>query len=133
MKFEDLYPHDIYANEAGVKLIELTDEKAKMELKIERRHLNGGNTAHGGAIFLLCDITMAAMANHKQFPSVSIQSDIRFLSAAKEGDVITAEAVEVFSRKRLFNCRVEVANQRGEKIAIAEGMFHTKQEFKVGQ
>lgn len=126
MRFEDIYKRDIFANEAGVVLDELNDDHAIMHVVVEKRHLNGGNTAHGGLIFLLCDIAMAAMANHRQPISVSIQSDIRFLAAALEGDTLTAEAFEVFGRKRMYNSRVEIKNQRGELIAVAEGMYHTK-------
>ncbi len=131
MTFEEVYKHDYFANEAGVVLESLNDERAVMTLKIEKRHLNGGSTAHGGAIFLLTDITMAAIANHLQIGSVSIQSDIRFFAAAFEGDTLTAEAVEVFGRKSLFNSRVTVTNQQGELIAVAEGMYYRKQSFKA--
>ena len=131
MSFETIYKYDRFANEAGVVIEELCDSYAKMTLKVESRHLNAGDVAHGGVIFLLADITMAAMANHKQPISVSIQSDIRFLAAANEGDILTAEAVEVFGRKSLYNCRVTVTNQSDELIAIAEGMFHTKRNVKI--
>ncbi len=133
MNFTEIYKHDIYANEAGITLEELNDEHAIMSLTIEKRHLNAGNVAHGGVLFLLCDITMAAMANHKQLGSVSIQSDIRFLAAAKEGDILTAEAVEVFGRKSLYNSRTTITNQEGEMIAIAEGMYYIKKSFKVAE
>lgn len=126
MKFEDIYKNDLFANDNGVILEELNDDHAVMSIKIERKHLNGGNTAHGGVIFLLADITMAAMANHRQPLSVSIQSDIRYLAAAFEGDTLRAEAVEVFGRKKLYNSRVSITNQSGDLIAVAEGMFHTK-------
>ncbi len=131
MTFEEVYTRDYFANDAGITLKSLTDERAVMELKIEKRHLNGGATAHGGAIFLLTDITMAAIANKIQLGSVSIQSDIRFFAAAFEGDTLTAEAVEVFGRKSLFNSRVTVCNQNGELIAVAEGMYYRKQSFKI--
>lgn len=126
MKFEEIYKNDIFANETGVVLEELNDQHALMSIKIEKRHLNGGNVAHGGVVYLLADIALAAMANHKQPLSVSIQSDIRFLSAAKEGDTLTAEATEVFGRKSLYNSRVTITNQDGDMIAVAEGMLHTK-------
>ncbi len=126
MKFEEIYKSDIFANEMGILLRELNDDHAVMTLKVEHRHLNGGNTIHGGALFTLADIAMAAMANHRQPLSVSIQSDIRYLAPAFEGDTITAEAVEVFARKRLYNSRVTITNQDGRLIAIAEGMYHTK-------
>lgn len=131
MNFEEVYKNDIFANEAGVVLDELNESGAKMSIKIERRHLNGGNVAHGGVLCLLTDIAMAAVANFNQPFSVSIQSDIRFLAAGLEGDVLTANAVGVFGRKSLYNCRATVTNQRGEMIAIAEGMFHTKSKFKA--
>ncbi len=131
MKFEDIYKLDIFANEAGVRLISLGEDGAVMEVDVEARHLNAGRVAHGGLIFLLTDITMAAMANFRQIGSVSIQSDIRFLAAAKEGDRLTAHATEVFGRKSLYNSRVSVTNQDGELIAIAEGLYYVKKSFAI--
>lgn len=133
MDFREMYKEDIFATETGVVLDELCSDYAKMYLKVEKRHLNAGKVAHGGVLFLLADITMAAMANFLQAPSVSIQSDIRFLSVAKEGDVITAIAEPVYFRKSLSNCRVRVENQDGELIVVAEGMFHTKRKFNLEQ
>ena len=129
MDFKDIYKRDIFANKTGAVLEELTDTYAKMSLKVEDRHLNGGGFAHGAAIFLLADITMAAMANQKQLGSVSIQSDIRFLSAAIKGDTLFAEAEAVYGGKTLNNCRVTIVNQNGDQIAIAEGMFYAKKKF----
>ncbi len=131
MTFEEIYKHDKFANDAGITLKSLSEEGAVMEFKVEARHLNAGGTAHGGSIFLLSDITMAAMANFKQIGSVSIQSDIRFLGAAFEGDTLTAEAVEVFGRKSLYNSRVTITNQNGDMIAVAEGLYYVKRSFKV--
>ena len=129
MEFKELYKDDIFANETGVVLEEVNDDYAKMHLKVERRHLNGGGYVHGGVVFLLADIAMAAMANHRQIGSVSIQSDIRFLSAAAEGDTLFAKSKAVFGGKTLNNCRVDIVNQDGKMIAIAEGMFYVKQSF----
>lgn len=131
MDFKELYKHDIFANQNGIVLEDVNDDFAKMSLIVEPRHLNGGGTIHGGVLFLLADMTMAALANHKQFPSVSIQSDIRFFAAACQGDTITATAEEVFGRKSLYNSRVTIVNQDGKKIAVAEGMFYVKRSFQV--
>ncbi|MFI3258546.1 MAG: PaaI family thioesterase [Rikenellaceae bacterium] len=129
MKFEELYKMDTFANETGVVLDELNDDHAVMHIEIKPQHLNGVKTAHGGVVYLLADITMAAMANYKQTPSVSIQSDIRFIGAAVEGDTLTAEAVEVSgSGKTLYNSRVTIKNQNGVLIAVAEGMLFTKRK-----
>lgn len=120
---------DTFANETGVVLDELNDDHAVMHIEIKPQHLNGVKTAHGGVVYLLADITMAAMANYKQTPSVSIQSDIRFIGAAVEGDTLTAEAVEVSgSGKTLYNSRVTIKNQNGVLIAVAEGMLFTKRK-----
>ncbi len=126
MKFEELYKEDLFANDQGIVLDELNEQHALMSVTVEHRHKNGGNMAHGGLIFTLADIAMAACANFLQPISVSIQSDIRFLAAANIGDRLTAEAIGVFGRKSMFNSRVTITNQNGDLIAIAEGMFHTK-------
>ncbi|MFI3322644.1 MAG: PaaI family thioesterase [Rikenellaceae bacterium] len=131
MDFQEIYKYDIFANETGAKIVELSDECAIMELTVEKRHLNAGKSAHGGVIFLLADITMAARANCRQIGSVSIQSDIRYFAAALEGDTLRAKAVEVFGRKSLYNCRTEITNQNGDLVAVAEGMFYVKKSFSV--
>lgn len=133
MDFKEMYRHDKFANDAGVVLKELNAEHAVMCLEVEKRHMNAGNVAHGGVLSLMADISMAAIANFHQSPSVSIQSDIRFLAAGLQGDTLTAEATPVFGRKSMYNCRATITNQRGEMIAIAEGMFHTKRQFKVDE
>ncbi len=130
MEFTEIYKSDIFANQTGIVIEELNQEHAILAFTVEKRHLNGGNVAHGGAVFTLCDIAMAAMANFKQSISVSIQSDIRFLAAGLEGDRLTAEATWVFGRKKMQNCRVSVTNQNGEMIAISEGLFYVKRSFK---
>lgn len=121
-----MYQNDIFATKTGVVMQSLDNESAKMSIVITEVHLNAGRVAHGGVVFLLCDIAMAAIANQLQYLSVSIQSDIRFLAASHLGDTLTAVAEPVFGRKSMFNCRVSVTNQNGEMIAVAEGMFHTK-------
>ncbi len=126
MKFEEIYKKDIFANDQGITLDELNEKHAVMSVTVEHRHKNGGNVGHGGLIFTLADISMAACANFLQPVSVSIQSDIRFLAAAKIGDRLTAEAIAVFGRKSMFNARVTITNQNGDMIAVAEGMYHTK-------
>lgn len=133
MKFEDIYKHDIFATEMGITLDELNDKHSVMSLRVERRHLNGGGVTHGGVLSTLSDIAMAAVANHRELGSVSIQSDIRYLAASFEGDILTAEGIGVFGRKSFSNCRVTVTNQKGDLIAIAEGMFYAKRSFKVNE
>lgn len=131
MNFIEMYKHDKFGNDAGVELKELNENHAIVTMTVGRQHLNAGGFVHGGALFLMADVAMAAMANFSQAPSVSIQSDMRFLAAGVEGDLLTAEAVEVLGRRSLYYSRVTITNQRGEMIAIAEGMFHTKRVFKV--
>lgn len=126
MDFKKIYSRDRFANENGIILGELNDEHALMSVTVEQKHLNGADSVHGGVLFLLADIAMAALANFKQPISLSIQSDIRFLATAFEGDTLTAEALWVHGGRKLSNCHVNITNQKGELIAVAEGMFHTK-------
>lgn len=124
MNFKEIYHKDIFANNTGAILEELNETQAKMYIKIEKHHLNAGKVAHGGVIYLLADISMAAIANfNKEQMFVSIQSDIRFLAPTFEGDIITAIATEVHHRKRMSNCKVVIKNQKEEVIAIGEGML----------
>jgi len=53
------FTKDRFAEYVGIELIELSAGKAKVQLKIEKKHLNGVDLVHGGTIFSLADFAFA--------------------------------------------------------------------------
>lgn len=77
--------YDEFAEGNGMSVDEVTDDVAITSMIVEKRHLNGVGVCQGGALFTLADLAMAAVANQRG-KSVSTDANIRFLSAAREGE-----------------------------------------------
>ncbi len=77
--------YDEFAEGNGMSVDEVTDDVAITSMTVEKRHLNGVGVCQGGALFTLADLAMAAVTNQRGM-SVSTDANIRFLSAAREGE-----------------------------------------------
>jgi acyl-CoA thioesterase len=84
--------------------------------------LNGHRIAHGGMIFALADTAFAYACNSRNVSSVAQQASIIFLSQAKEGERLVAEAREQARSGRSGSYAVTVRNQAGEDIAVFQGL-----------
>lgn len=110
----------------GVELIEARPGYARASLKIEEKHLNGGDVIHGGVLFSLADIAMAAAVNARGVLSFSIQSDIRFISNSGLGETVTVEAEEISIHKRLANYQAKITSADGKLLATFQGTYYRK-------
>ncbi len=102
----------------GVQLVEVGEGRAYAELKVGREHLNAAGVAHGGAIFTLADIALAAAANSYGNVTLLTNGNIQVFHATKEGDTLCAKATEISASRRLAHYRIEVKNGAGEQIAV---------------
>lgn len=127
MDWKEFFKKDIFAMDAGIVLEEVAPGSAKATLKIEKRHLNAGGVAQGGAVFTLADLAMAAAVNAHGVLAFSIQSDIRYLISAREGDTLTAEAVEKLLARNVAHYHVDITDQKGQLIALFDGVCYRKQ------
>lgn len=82
--------YDVFAEGNGMSVDEVTDDVAITSMTVEKRHLNGVGVCQGGALFTLADLAMAAVTNQRG-TSVSIDANIRFISAAKEGEKLICQ------------------------------------------
>jgi len=88
-----IFKNDIFATETtGIEIEDAAKDYAKCSLKLGPKHMNALGTPMGGAIYTLADFTFAVAANTGNMPTVTVTSEITFLSRAK-GSTITAEAM----------------------------------------
>ena len=83
--------------------------------------LNGHGTAHGGMIFALADSAFAYACNSRNLRTVAAQASIVFLEAAREGEVLIAEAEEQALVGRSGVYHVAVRTEDGRAIAEFTG------------
>ena len=117
---------DHFAANAGCRLTEVDDEHAVAEMLVTQEHLNGGQVCQGGALFTLADLAIAALMNCRGQLTFGINNSIMFISSAKEGDLLRAEAVNVSNHPKIPSVEVRVTNQEGRLICHVTGMGYRK-------
>lgn len=119
---------DRFAANAGCKITEVDEHHAVAEMTVTREHLNGGNVCQGGALFTLADLAIAALMNSRGQLTFGINNSIMFVSSAKEGDMLKAEAISIADHHKIPAVEVCVTNQEGKLICHVTGMGYRKAE-----
>ena len=119
---------DRFAANAGCRITEVDEHHAIAEMTVTEAHLNGGNVCQGGALFTLADLAIAALMNNSGQLTFGISNSIMFVSSAKEGDRLRAEAVHVANHPKIPSMEVRVTNQTGQLICHVTGMGYRKSQ-----
>lgn len=117
---------DRFAANAGCQITEVDADHAVAEMTVTNAHLNGGNVCQGGALFTLADLAIAALMNYSGQLTFGISNSIMFISSAKEGDHLRAEAVQVCNHHKIPSVEVRVTNQTGQLICHVTGLGYRK-------
>lgn len=121
-----LFEKDRFATESGAVIDEVDDHYAKCSLKIEDRHKNAMGAVMGGVYFTLADFTLAVASNWNEMGSVSLSSEITYLTAAK-GEKLTAEAICIKNGRKTGYYRIDVRDEYGNlAAAVAATTFRVK-------
>lgn len=118
---------DLFAKHCGIEIVDVQPGRAKVSMKIERFHLNGANTVHGGAIFTLADFAFAIASNSHGTLAMGINTSVAFVKAAISGS-IHAEAREISRNPKLATYLVDVTDDAGDLIASFQGTVYRKKE-----
>jgi len=117
---------DALARHLGIELVKMEPGYASALMKVTPELLNGEGYTHGGAIFTLADLVFAAASNAHGPVALGLNVNINFLKATKEGAILTATAHEDNLSKRTGLYRLEVKDENGELVAIAEGLVYRR-------
>jgi acyl-CoA thioesterase len=127
MDVKEFLKKDQFAALLGIELLEAANGCAKAKMDIKDKHLNAMDTVHGGAIFSLADLTLAAAANSYGTLAVAINANISFLKAAKKG-TLYAEAKEISRNNKIASYILNITNSEGELISSTQGMVYFKKD-----
>lgn len=105
----------------GMHLDAIAPGRARMSMTVRTDMLNGFKVCHGGFIATLADSAFAFACNSYNELTMASGFGADIVAPAHEGDVLTADAVEVMRRGRTGVYDVRVNNQRGELIAVFRG------------
>ncbi len=117
----------------GIAIEEAREGYARIRMTMTAEMLNGHGTAHGGMIFALADTAFAYACNGRNLRTVAAQASIIFLDAAREGEVLLAEAREqaLVGRSGVYN--VSVRTQDGRAIAEFQGFSRSIGGTVIGE
>jgi acyl-CoA thioesterase len=121
------FDRDQFAKHAGIELVEVSPGRATARMRLEPKHWNGVNIAHGGALFTLADFAFAAASNSHGTVAVAINAHITFMKAASDG-VLTAEAREISKNFKLGSYTIEIRDEQGDLVALFQGMVYRKSD-----
>jgi acyl-CoA thioesterase len=119
-----MYERDPASQALGMLLDEIRPGYARMSMPVRRDMINGHGTCHGGYVFMLADSAFAFACNSHNFNTVGAGCSIDYVAPAREGDLLTAEAVEQALLGKTGIYDITVTNQHGQKIALFRGKSH---------
>ncbi len=110
--------HDELGKLLGVQLREVSEGRAVAELKIGKTHLNAAGVCHGGTIFSLADIALAAASNACGQITLLTNGNIQFFHAVEAGDTLIAKAKKMSASRKLGHYCITITNSNGDQIAV---------------
>jgi acyl-CoA thioesterase len=116
-----MYDRDVASQAMGMTLDEIRAGYARMTMTIRADMLNGHLSCHGGFVFALADSAFAFACNSHNFNTVGAGCTIDYLAPGREGDVLTAEAIEQLVSGKSGIYDVKVTNQEGRIVALFRG------------
>lgn len=121
------FDRDRFAAHVGGKLLKVEPGYALAKMEVGDRHLNAANIIHGGALFTLGDLAVAAASNAHGQVAVGISANILFFKPSK-GKVLFAEAKESSFSRKIANYHVKIYDDNGEDIAQLNITCYKKEE-----
>ncbi|GAA1349924.1 hydroxyphenylacetyl-CoA thioesterase PaaI [Arthrobacter koreensis] len=122
--------HDATSEWLGISVQELADGYAVITMDLRPEMLNGFSIAHGGMVFAFADTAFALACNPFGADSlagmdtitVASGADINFISSARAGDKLRAEASRraAAGRSGVFDIEVTAQSPDGTTRVIAE-------------
>ena len=122
--FEKMYKDDTYSQWLGIRLLEVAEGMARLQMTIRPDMLNGFGVAHGGITYGLADSAFAFACNSFNRLSLSIETSITHTAAVRLGDTLTAEAQLVTQSNKIGTFSVLVKNQEMEIVAVFKGICY---------
>jgi acyl-CoA thioesterase len=120
-----MWADDRASQALGMELLDVRSGYARIRMPIRRDMTNGHGICHGGYMFLLADSTFAFACNSHNQRAVAASAEIHFLAPAHEGDVLTAEGIELHVAGRSGVYDMRVTDQNGRLVALFRGKSAT--------
>lgn len=117
-----------YARYLGIKLLELSEGHSIVMMKVRKEYDNIFGITHGGAVFSLLDVAFGSAANSYGTVAVAININVSYIKPSLNGNILTAEAIEVTRSNRISNFNITVKNEKDEILAVSQAVAYLKKD-----
>lgn len=121
---QQMLAKDYFSQWLGIELLEIKEGSCKLQMRVRKDMLNGFGIAHGGITYSLADSALAFASNSHGLKAVSIETSISHTESLKEGDVVTAEAIEESCSNKIGIYSVKLTNSPGSIVALFKGTVY---------
>jgi acyl-CoA thioesterase len=118
---EEMFANDRASQGLGMSIVSMAPGRATLAMTVRADMLNGFDICHGGFVTTLADSAFAFACNSYNEMTVASGLTVDLLMPSREGDQLTAEAVEVSQSGRTGLYDITVTNQRAERVAVVRG------------
>lgn len=120
---------DFFSQWLGVTIDEVLAGSCMISMVVRKEMLNGFGISHGGIAFSLADSALAFASNSRNKKSLVINTSVSFASPVREGDRLTAHAVETNITNRLGVYQITVVRNNSDKVLLVTGTVFRKEEL----
>lgn len=117
-----MFAQDAASKGLGMEIIDIRPGSAVLTMRVRGDMLNGHRICHGGFIFALADSAFAFACNTYNQLTVAQQNQITYLAPGREGEVLTATAIELSKTGRSGIYDVSVTGEDGRTVAVFRGL-----------
>ncbi|MDH7499124.1 MAG: PaaI family thioesterase [candidate division NC10 bacterium] len=117
---------DPFAQFLGIRVLDLGEGWAQLEMPLQHQMSNFMGSIHGGAIFSLADHAFAAASNSRGTPAVALHLNITYFSVPPAGSILRAEARELHLTRRTATYGIKIWTREGSQVASCQGIAYRR-------
>ena len=125
---EKHFAQEPYARIFGIRIVELEEGRALLEMKTTASMNNLFGMTHGGAIFSLVDAAFELAVNSHGTVAVALGVNMNYLNAPLPGESLRAEGREVNRSRKISACQITVTGEDGRLIATCQALAYRKKD-----
>ncbi|MEN6621296.1 MAG: hotdog fold thioesterase [Smithella sp.] len=115
-----------FRSKFNLKLIDLREGYAKVEMVFTEDMENIFGMAHGGALFALIDEAFEIASNSHGTMAVALNMNINYISSPAKGSCLTAVAKEINGTKKTATYDIRVMDSQNNLIAACQSLVYRK-------
>lgn len=113
-----------FGKKFGMKLVDVQEGYARVEMRFTEDMENMFGMAHGGAIFSLVDAAFEAASNSHGTMAVALNMNINYLASPAKGASLSAEAREINKTQKTAAYDIRATDDSGKLLATCQSLVY---------